>query len=230
MPVTVDLVCLANSRKMSGHCVAGKVKFTDGSWRWVRPVSDRPKEEVSFAERRYVDRSEPRMLDVIRLVLREPRPKDYQVENWLLDPTGRWSCVGRASRKEFEALVERPAQLWINGFSSHRGQNDRIPLSKAKHLTTSLTLVELDGLVLNVASVNDESGNLRRPVRAAFQHRRTTYSLRVTDPVAENACRQKEDGSYPVGPCYVTVSLGEPFDGHCYKLVAGIIVRGRQDT
>ena len=86
MTIVKRLVCLANSRKLSGRCVAGKELIQGVVGGWIRPVSDRPKEEVSKDERQYEDGSDPRVLDLIDIPLREPRPKSYQSENWLLDP------------------------------------------------------------------------------------------------------------------------------------------------
>ena len=31
------------------------------------------------------------------------------------------------------------------------------------------------------------------------------------------------DEPYELGPCYLTVSLGEPYDGSCYKLLGAIM-------
>lgn len=47
----------------------------------------------------------------------------------------------------------------------------------------------------------------------------------VTDPRIERAYLAKADGDYPFGECYLTVSLGEPFNEYCYKLVAAVIER-----
>ena len=49
------------------------------------------------------------------------------------------------------------------------------------------------------------------------------YRLRVTDPVYERQYLQQPDGYYPVGECFLTISLGEPFQGYSYKLIAAII-------
>ena len=32
-----------------------------------------------------------------------------------------------------------------------------------------------------------------------------------------------DNGEYELGESYLTVSLGEPFDGYCYKLIAAVI-------
>ena len=86
MAVVKRIVCLANSRKFSGRCVAGK-EIADGRVAsWIRPVSARRGEEVSEYERQYQDGSDPRVMDVVDIPLLEFQPKHYQQENWLLDP------------------------------------------------------------------------------------------------------------------------------------------------
>ena len=76
MTATVKrIVCLANSREMSGRCIAGKELLADRRpSQWVRPVSDRPNEEVSKYERQYLDGSEPRVLTSLMCRFSRPAP------------------------------------------------------------------------------------------------------------------------------------------------------------
>ena len=60
-------------------------------------------------------------------------------------------------------------------------------------------------------------------LRGRFSHCNETYCFRITDPVSENGSINLPYGEYPVGRRYLTVSLGEPFEGNAYKLIAAII-------
>ena len=53
------------------------------------------------------------------------------------------------------------------------------------------------------------------------------YHLWVTDPGYEREYLLKPDGDYEIGETFLTVSLGEPLNDYCYKLVAAIIERAR---
>lgn len=64
------IVCLANSRKHNGRCIAG-IEIVDRQPEdWVRPVSSRAGAEVSEYERQYEDGSDPRVLDMIAVMTR----------------------------------------------------------------------------------------------------------------------------------------------------------------
>ncbi len=221
MAVVKRLVCLANSRKESGRCIAGK-EPTGGVW--VRPVSDRMKQEVSEEERQYRDGSDPRVLDIIDIPLKYHHPTSYQSENWLLDPDQYWILSGRARWSDLDALTDHPERLWVNESSTSAGLNDRVLHSDADRLTSSLFLISPEGVVLRVFAPGVDFGNPKRRVQIDFWYRGVNYRLWLTDPLVEQKYLAGKDGKYPFGDCFATVSLGEPHkDGYCYKLVAALI-------
>ena len=97
-------------------------------------MSARKTEEVSPSEQRYVDGSSPRVLDVIDVPLFKALPKDYQKENWLLNPDHQWERVSRVAWNELAQFADLMPQLWVNGHNTYNGVNDRIPLSVAYSL------------------------------------------------------------------------------------------------
>ena len=221
LPPVKRIVILANSRKLAGRCIAGK-EIT-GRFPWVRPVSEREHEEVSEYERQYEDGSDPRLLDIVDVPLLKERPKDYQQENRLLDPGRYWRKIGCADWKDLARFVDPIEPLWIDGPHTFNGKNDKIPLSLAKDLRSSLRLVHMDRLGLSVFNPGEAFGNPKRRVQGRFQHAGTHYRLWITDPIYERAYLAKPNGEYEIGECCLTISLGEPFEGACYKLIAAVI-------
>lgn len=211
------IVCLANSRKLSGYCVAGKEL---ASGRWVRPVSARATEEVSNIERAYEGGGVPQVLDIIDVPVIEAKPNGHQQENWLLDSQRRWKKVGRMQLAELPKIVDPIRPLWINSESTAKNLYDQISIAEAATLKTSLRLIEIENLTLSVFTYYN-----RRRVQGRFKYNRAEYWLWVTDPVYEGPYAKKKDGDYPIGSCWLTISLTEPFVERdaCYKVIAAII-------
>jgi len=218
------IICLANSRKLSERCVAGLEVSEGGIGEWIRPVSARSKGEVSYGERQYPDGSDPAVLDIMDVPLLEPRPKDYQQENWLLDPQGSWEHTGSLPREGLLGSINQENLLWSNGRSTYHGQNDEIPLAVANTLTDSLRLVHTHDLLLRVFDSHYQ-GQTRRRVQGVFHRGDIGYRLYVTDPVYEEPYKTKPNGDVAIGESLLTISLSEPFQERdaCYKLIAGII-------
>jgi hypothetical protein len=218
------IVCLANSRKLHGRCIAGRELIEGRPGDWIRPVSDRENEEVSEYERQYEDGGDPRVLDIIDVPLIGRRAKSYQRENWLLDPDRYWMKVGEFGRDRLGELSDSPGPIFLNGYRTFNGTNDCLPLEEAGQVVGSLKLIALDqGVRLHVNKAGEVFGNPKRRVQADFSFGGVRYCLWVTDPLIESTYLAKANGSYDVGPCYLTISLSEPFKGRCYKLVAAII-------
>ncbi len=225
MALTKRIVCLANSRKLQGRCLAGRELIGGRPAGWIRPVSDREHEEVSEYERQYEDGSDPRLLDVIDIPVREPRPRGYQHENWLIEDSEYWVRVGRFSWTDLGSLANSSETLWLDGHHTFNGENDCIPLDQAAAVESSLKLVYVNTMQLSVFKPGEAFGNLKRRVQASFQIGGRRYALWVTDPLIERAYLAREDGDYNLGESYLTISLGEPYEGRCYKLVAAVIQR-----
>lgn len=228
MTTSKALVCLANSRKLSGRCVAGIVDGSQGEW--IRPVSARRTREVSEPERQYEDGSDPRVLDIVSVPLLRPQPHSFQRENWLLDPDYYWEKVGQVGWNDLCALEQRPGTLWIDGYSTYHGSNDRMPVEQAAALLDSLKLIRVNGVQLHVHAPSELFGNSRRVVDAGFSYAGIRYTLRVTDPDYEYAYLVKSDGFYELGESFITVSLGEPYEDFVYKLVAAIMERAEVEA
>jgi hypothetical protein len=225
MSIIKQIVCLANSRKLQGRCIAGKEIVSGKAAGWIRPVSAREHEEVSEDERQFSDGSDPRVLDIIDVPLLNPKPRDYQKENWLLDPEQYWVKVGRLEWTRLEEFIEEAKPLWIDGHHTYNGRNDKIPLSLAGSLESSLCLVRVDRMQLSVFKPGEAFGDLKRRVQGCFKHYDTEYRLWVTDPSIARAYLARPDGNYELAECFLSISLGEAYKGASYKLIAAILQR-----
>jgi hypothetical protein len=224
------ILCLANSRKLSGRCVAGREIINGQPGAWIRPISAREHQEVSEHERQYEDGSDPNVLDVIDVPLTEPRPHHFQQENWLLDPNFYWLKVERCNWAGLQGFLDPADTLWINHQNSYNGLNDRVVLDQAEKLRSSLRLIRVDRLVVKVFRPGESFNNPKRRVQGQFAHAGVQHWLWITDPIYERRYLAQPDGMHNLGESCLTISLGEPHEGFCYKLIAAIIERAQIET
>jgi len=218
--------CLANSRRPSGRCIAGKEILSNGYGPWIRPISPRPSGEISEEERRFENGEDPRVLDIIDVPMISAAPFLHQTENHIIDADYYWKKTGNLPWAEIKHLLDKPSSLWSNGDSTYLGLNDRVSVDQASKMTNSLLLVEPETLNISVQLEGESFGNPRRRVRAHFTHQGLQYILIITDPVAERTFLAKANGRYTMISTYICVSLGEAHtDGYCYKLVAAVICK-----
>jgi hypothetical protein len=214
------IVCLANSFKKGGSCIAGREVVGEGFGGWIRPVSDRPTAEVWASESRY-EIGSPKLLDIMDVPLLKPEPRHHQAENHVIDTSHRWAKVGELPWAALGQIVDRPPSLWIN--SEHTkgpGYYDCISEGEAFTLQNSLALIKPDNFSVEVGP-HYYTG--KRTYRARFAFNGTNYNVSLTDPVATN--KYAADGSYLLKDVYVCVSLTEPWEkdnNRCHKLVAAI--------
>jgi ATP-dependent DNA helicase RecQ len=223
VPCLKDIICLANSRKYAGHCIAGKEIADNQVGNWIRPVSSRDCGELSPNDIIMQNGKIPALLDIITVPLNKHCPQFCQTENFDIDGSRRWIQKGAFPNSEVSRLCDEADHLWINGYHSYQGLNDRVPLNQADlDLSSSLLFIKPDRLTFIVA----ENSKLLKKVRAKFDYRGETYCLTVTDPLVENQYLKVNMGEYPVDNniAYLCVSIGEPHEGYRYKLVAGVVL------
>lgn len=221
---TKRMVCLANSRKNNGHCVAGKELVGAGAGKWIRPVSVRESRELTWAERAYKGMVDPAILDIVEVPLSRPLPEGHQTENFLIEKGVVWQRVGALSHADLVGFADQPERLWANGTSSRAGKNDRMDAAAVQLFYGSLYLLHLPRAAMRVGVPAVTHGRAKRKVYVDFFLGTEEYSLPMTDPHVEKAYLARDNGVYVVEDAYVTVSLSEPFAGHCYKLAASLIV------
>lgn len=226
MAYTKTIVCLANSRKLNGRCVAGREWNGTKFGAWIRPVSATEKGEL-YGERYYTDGSDPELLDVIEVPLLNPRPSTYQSENYLVDSRRRWRRTGALTRKQISGAVETiTGALWIDGGSTGNGENDKVARDAAAKLPNSLVLVQPKRLIMTIDTEGAAFGNARRRIRGTFKLNDRNYVLAVTDPKIEREMKKQDDGSTKeLANPILCISLSEIFEKQnaCYKLIAGVI-------
>src|SRR5258706_11122588 len=94
MSYTKTIVCLANSRKLAGRCVAGKEWDGCNLGAWCRAVSARDRGELT-AERWYCKTSrDPNFFALIAVSLLGPRPSSLQTQHHPVDQSVRWKLAG----------------------------------------------------------------------------------------------------------------------------------------
>lgn len=221
------VVLLANSRKHAERCIAGREIVAPNYGGWIRPVSARDGEGVSWQERTYASGQEPQLLDIVDIPVRRYKPHANQTENWLLYPHARWNKVGALTYQQAEQLAEVPALLWNSGNSTYNGKNDQVSALDAKLLKSSICMIKVDALQVKVFAPGAAFQNPKRRVQALFLYNNVNYSLWITDAALERQFLEGADGVTTFGKCLLVVSLSEPHETggkvNHYKLVAGII-------
>lgn len=223
---TKTIVCLANSRKTSGRCVAGKEWCSGSGLDWIRPVTSRPAHELSPSDCCYANGREADIFDIIEVSFARRLPAPYQRENCLVAPQLPWTCRGRISWSDAKTLLDAPPALWSNSSRSMAGLNNRVLVSEA--FGDSLFLIPVDTLTLIVGKKSPQYSDSKRSVLGEFRYRNVLYRMDVTDPFIEHRYLNEPDGRRVLATPIICVSLGEPFtDGYCYKLIATVLFKER---
>lgn len=123
------IVCLASSRKLSKRCVAGKeIVNNQLTHNWIRPVSRHHMGELSETEIVLKNGKGPKILDIVTIALIQHQSHPYQTENYLIDHHQAWRKQSSLSAALLPHMCDKVESIWINGYHSFHGKNDKMPL------------------------------------------------------------------------------------------------------
>lgn len=226
MAYTRTLVCLANSRKLQGRCIAGLELKDSRLGAWIRPVSNAPHGELHL-ERFYAGSREPRLLDLVEIEFLGPMPTGCHREDHLVNHASQWVRKGTLPKSTLQtALDEVSGPLWFDGGSTSYGLNDRIPSAVAKSLRSSLKLVQPDSIKMRLGIEGATFGRPKRKIRGSFGIAGIEYELAITDSFVEKSFASATEGkSRVITRPILCISVSEPFEKQnaCYKLIAGVL-------
>ena len=217
-------VCLANSRKYSGRCIAGIelcyrsdgrlhiVENAQHQPQWIRPISQSDFGELASHWVRHI-----KLGDLVELEVTEGGclQNSYQSENVYFE---------KDSLKVVEKLQltgERLEKLAIRQPTPLFGcRNRAIPIERTSGLYESLTFVKVQKPCLRW---RDEIGQ-RPQERLNFIYNDSEYDLALTDIEFVEKYMADNDVLQKANETYLTVSLSMPYDRKLYKLAAGVFM------
>lgn len=221
--VTKTIVCVANSFRKGGSCVAGIEVVNGQLGPWVRPISHRQNQAISDYEKTYVDGSRLAMLDLVEISFDAHQPEHHQTENWLITNNVPWTKVGQATPDQLVgAVLPARTPLWKPAQSTYTGRNDQISGPVAHGFDWSLALIQPATAIVDV-SHNPFSGH--NEVWVSFAWAGTPHKIKLTDPVQFARFNTAVGDSHALQNPLLCISLARVWEDHntASKLVAGLI-------
>ena len=212
-------ICLANSYKHGGRCIAGievdpqsdgslvVVRHDDGRPRWIRPVSMSANGEIPnhLAE-------SFKIFSLVKLTEVEPCPDKAHTEDV--------HCT-RMEICPFELL---PTKAFLNQLLDTQHQavfyyrGKAIPATIIDRLDYSLMLIHPE----NANAYCDEERESSK-YRMKFTYFGSNYDFPITDPVFLEQFKKSPDKYDDLKEVYLVLSLGIEFEGFHFKLAATVV-------
>lgn len=207
-------VCLANSFKEGGRCVAGiemngnNCILIDGKPKWIRPVFQTSEHgQVPAYLVNHIN-----LLDIVEIDIIKEVPDGYQSENVQFD-TNSIKVIGTFPLKDLSNLCEKPTSLIF-------GNTDKsVSIIDIALQNNSLILINTLNYTINEVT-NPFTSKTR--LRIVFNYGNNQYNLPITDIEFINNY-QLNNKAFNKSSIFLALSLGVQFNGMHYKLVAGII-------
>ncbi|MBP0019952.1 MAG: hypothetical protein J7647_20665 [Cyanobacteria bacterium SBLK] len=233
---TFEIICLANSLKHGGRCIAGFK--TDGSG-WLRPVSSQGEGTLYDEHYTLACGRKPELFSILKIECDRPHSRNHQPENWIVSDR-QWEFVGWPTTLQLNQLLKKEIQKANHSSTLLGTQSDRISLERLQNdpSSASLCLIKPKHIIWKIDTFSN-----KRKFRVIFALNGIEYNLNITDSYWRNLLKRLDDGEYSCKEAIeqlnlenfapdkflFTISLGEPFQiaddesFYCYKLVSAVI-------
>lgn len=217
-------VCLANSFKEGGRCLAGieldadnNPRFINGHPKWIRPICNTPHGEVPTPIVSHIN-----ILDIIEVKIKKKYPKtnNYQSENAYFKKKSL-RVIGDYDSDKLDRLCDNRKLIFGN-----RGK----AVSEEAIGNTTFSLMIIKVTTFEVIEKTYEDNPNRSQIRLVFSFNGNQYDLPVTDPVFIHRYQTNPDFLENFNQLYVSLSLAVEWEGWYYKLIAGIILSDNNDN
>lgn len=219
-------ICLANSYKRYGRCIAGVevtisqdshwkiVRNNDGSPHWIRPIDQHTEYgEILEGEARYIP-----LLSVVKLSEVVPCPHESHSEdvNYM-----HMTAIGmiNSNRKVLEQLSDN---VHFEVFYTPDLAISPEVYAKGNY---SLMMIHPE----NILFQEDLTKNRAR-YRMLFSYHGTNYDFSITDPIFYEKIALQPDILTSLTDVYLTLSIGLVYEGRHHKLIAGLIIPSDMST
>ena len=212
-------ICLANSYKHGGRCIAGVEVLWDGvkskvvrdergAAKWIRPVcKDTKSGEIPNYMASLVN-----VLDVIKLEGVEVCPADAQQENVFFQ---KITFTGKHYESTSQIL-----QRFMDDTHQHVFYNYGKAVLPKDYRQGSHSILLLRAEYAEVYADEGYSGQIR--YRIKFLYHGHPYDFPITDPSYQTELRQGRRATGQKGTVFITCSLGLEYEGAHFKLAASV--------
>jgi len=212
----VRFVCLANSFKEGGRCIAGIVLdennnpiFDNGNPKWIRPICNTAHGEVPTHLASNIT-----ILDIVEIeVLSYPDLSTYQFENALFKEKKLYA-IGKYDKAKLTVLYNANRLIFGN-------LGKAISEDKIKEQNFSLMFVNSSDFKVYQRTYED---NQKQQARIQFAYCGNQYDLPITDPNFLKKYQSDSEFINDYSQIDMTISIGVEHNGWYYKLISGIIL------
>ena len=210
-------ICLANSYKRGGRCVAGieilynspsdwtVIHNEDGTPRWIRPIA-----HTTYGEIPNHTAAKIQYFSIVKLSDITPCPKELHTEDVFY------------SRIEVCGQIEPTSEI-LNKFVDKI--HTTVFYNHGKAVAVGTTIPDAYSLMIihpeSISTYVDNSWE-KPKTRMKITHCGTTYDFPVTDPIFLDAYKANPGLLQNDDNVYLTLSLGLDFEGWHHKLVAAV--------